>query len=87
MAMTLEQAEAIVDTIEQANADGHMTFRARDAYSGRGMFAKTVVSLEFDGGTLCEGCILIGWAIAKLDFPMDDMPFRHDQMGRGWVIY
>lgn len=75
--MTLEQAEAIVEAMEEDGAKASVY----PDYSGRGMFGKTCVGIVTDSPEL------VGYAAAEAGVPKRDLPRRRDSMGLDVILY
>jgi len=75
--MTLEQAEAIVERMEDEGASARVY---RD-YSGRGMFGKTCVGIVTDSPEL------VGFCAAEAGVPKRDLPRRRDSLGFDTILY
>lgn len=81
MALTVDQAEAIVD--ELANIHPWLEASVREEYSGRGMYGDTVVAIIMEE----DDRVALGYAAALAGVDYRDVPRRADNMGLGVVIY
>ena len=76
--MTLENAKAIVEFLENEGVDD---VRLHKDYSGRGMYGTTVA------GIYGVNPIWIGWAAGRLGLKERDLPFRQDSLGMDTIVY
>jgi hypothetical protein len=87
--LTLEQAEAILDVVEEHgwNLDGDLEIR--EDYSGRGMYGEETAAFVGRGSQgpvfMAIGVLVERGKIGEEE--AERMLRRADSMGLGWVIY
>ncbi len=91
--MKLETAKILVEASKELN----LKFDLREHYSGRGMYGRETTAIVLENFTDMFGAVAIATKNVLeedqkngtdgfVDFA-EDLGFRSDSMGKGWVIY
>lgn len=79
--LTLERADAAAEFAEN---HGDCEIDVRPAYSGRGMYGDETIGFVYDNP---RDLMLLGVGLVEEGVHPDDLPSRHDSMGRSYIVY